>query len=70
VAQIIGHPPDSQAMPAIAAPARSVPQTKQSFSGRCAWDNSLFSVFFLEPIDATFRIEDTLFSSEERMRRR
>ena len=46
------------------------PQTKQSFSGRCAWDNSLLSVFFLEPTYATFRIEDTLFSSEERMRRR
>ena len=46
------------------------PQTKQSFSGKCAWDNSLLSVFFLETIDATFRIEDTLFSSEERMRRR
>jgi len=35
-------------------------------SSRC----SLLSVFFLEPTYATFRIENTLFSSEERMRRR
>ena len=31
---------------------------------------SLLSVFFLETIDAAFRIEDTLFAGEERMRRR
>ena len=30
---------------------------------------SPLSVFFLEPTYATFRIENTLFSSEERMRR-
>jgi HxlR-like helix-turn-helix len=35
-------------------------------SARC----SLLSVFFLEPTYATSRIEDTLLSSEERMRRR
>jgi hypothetical protein len=32
--------------------------------------NSLLSVFFLEPTYATFRIGNTLFSGEERMRRR
>jgi hypothetical protein len=32
--------------------------------------SSLLSVFFLEPTYATFRFENTLFSSEERMRRR
>jgi hypothetical protein len=37
--------------------------------GALANDNaSLLSVFFLETSDATFRIDDTLFSSEEWMR--
>ena len=45
------------------------PSTKQSFSGSCASHNSLLSIFFLETINATFLIENTLFSGEERMRR-
>src|SRR5438093_461912 len=53
-----------------AADARFLARAISSHSRASVWDNSLLSVFFLETIDATSRIENTLFSSEERMRRR
>ena len=53
-------------------PARAVQSLKLNnpSPGDAPGDNSLLSVFFLETTYATSHIENTLLSSEERMRRR